>query len=95
MQRAHLNSRLSMVAALAVALMQAPAKFLTGTDFPSLRDIRPVCLPRGDRNKRRKVRFNNGANHFKRASGCGSQECARRLRQIRRGQLTTSNGLVP
>lgn len=39
-------------------------------------------------------RKTNKVNHFPHRSGCGPQECARRQRQIAKGMLTASNGLV-
>lgn len=40
-------------------------------------------------------RRSNPAGHFPRKSGQGPQECARRVRQVQRFHLTSSNGLVP
>lgn len=91
--RAHINSRISLMAAMAVALMSVPARMLTAMPSIGISSVRPSLVPHHGK-KRRKARCNNAPGHFKRKPGSGIQECARRVRQIRCGQLTASNGLV-
>lgn len=74
------------VAALAA---RAVRDGLSGDVVPSYesRELRAQLPPKARRRS-------NPAGYFPHKSGQGSQECARRVRQIQRFQLTSSSGLV-
>jgi len=83
-----------VLAYAAAAALQLRAVLSLGADGSFNKNVVPQT-PRAWRSVMRKtVRRSNSKDHFPHKSGLGPQECARRVRQMRRGQLTMSNGLV-